>query len=198
MLLECQYCSALVDAIVKASYDDDDGESPPVRSTFAMCPQCHAPLLALQENFGNGWDTPRRVYPDDEFRLGVQVPELLRNSFGEAQKSFKVRAYTASAIMCRKTLEGLCVDKGFKSGTLATRLKDLRDAQVIESRLYEWADQLRLSGNDAAHDLAITIAHEDARDIMEFTQALLEYVYTFEARFVAFRVRRAKVAGRVP
>lgn len=190
MLLECKHCSALVDASVVGDFTANDGDAPPYKFSLARCPQCSSALLAVQEDYGGGWDSPGLVYPPDDFRLGYQVPEQLRTVFDEAARSFKAKAFTASAIMCRKSLEGLCVEKGYNTGNLAVRLKALRDTQIIESRLFEWADQLRLSGNDAAHDLGVTISPEEARDIMEFTQALLEYVYTFQARFEVFKSRR--------
>jgi hypothetical protein len=187
-----------VDAVVKGSFDYNDRENPPGRVTLTMCPQCQSAILAVQEDFGGGLDAPERIYPTDDFRLGYQVPKPLRDAFAEAQLSFKAKAFTAAAIMCRKPLEGLCVDKGLTTGTLAARLKTLRDAKVIESRLYEWAEQLRLSGNDAAHDIGVVFLADDARDVMEFTQALLEYVFTFQSRFESFKVRRANSKAAAP
>jgi hypothetical protein len=94
--------------------------------------------------------------------------------------------------MCRKTVEGLCVAHGITSPNLATSLKMLRDQGIIESRLFEWADALRLSGNEAAHGVALAVPAEDAKDILEFTNALLEYVFTFRDRFAAFQERRKR------
>ncbi len=50
------------------------------------------------------------------------------------------------------------------------------------NRLFEWADALRIAGNEAAHDVKVTTSKEDARDILELTNALLEYVFTFRDR----------------
>ena len=74
--------------------------------------------------------------------------------------------------MCRKTLEGICIEHKIKERNLANSLKKMKDQGIIESRLFEWADTLRISGNEAAHDLDVTVASDDARDIMEFTKAL--------------------------
>jgi hypothetical protein len=74
---------------------------------------------------------------------------------------------------------------------LVSSLKELKDKGVIENRLFEWADALRISGNEAAHDVTVTISPEDARDILEFTNALLEYVFTFRDKFEEFKKRRS-------
>lgn len=94
--------------------------------------------------------------------------------------------------MCRKTLEGVCEDHGVNKGNLQKRLEALRGQGVIEGRLYSWADELRLVGNDAAHDVNVEVDASDARDTVDFTRAVLEYVYTFRDRFENFRKRRTK------
>jgi hypothetical protein len=66
----------------------------------------------------------------------------------------------------------------------------MKETGVIENRLYEWADALRISGNEAAHDVSTNVSREDAKDILEFTHALLEYVFTFQERFEQFKERR--------
>jgi len=83
--------------------------------------------------------------------------------------------------MCRKTLEGICSVHGVKSsGTLAAQLKKLKENGTIESRLFEWAEELRTMGNQVAHGVDVVISPEDARDTLEFTEALIEYVFTTE------------------
>ena len=59
-----------------------------------------------------------------------------------------------------------------------------------KGRLFNWADALRMQGNEAAHDVNVTISAQDARDLVEFAHALLEYVFTFSEKFEAFQARR--------
>jgi hypothetical protein len=92
--------------------------------------------------------------------------------------------------MCRKTLEGICEAHKITSRNLATSLKEMKDQGIIENRLFEWADALRISGNEAAHSVTVSISAQDARDILEFTNALLEYVFTFQDKFEEFKKRR--------
>jgi hypothetical protein len=92
--------------------------------------------------------------------------------------------------MCRKTLEGICSAHGVQERTLKGSIAKLREKGVIERSLFEWADALRDSGNEAAHDVAVTVSGQDVGDLVEFTHALIEYVFTFQERFEAFRQRR--------
>jgi hypothetical protein len=47
-------------------------------------------------------------------------------------------------------------------------------------------------GPVAAHDVSSTVSKEDARDLLDFTRALVEYIFTFTESFRKFQERRAK------
>ncbi len=197
MIVECTTCEARVDAEILSSYDYWDAEQgPPGMYFFLRCHGCKSPFLAVREQTGpDAWDEPVRLYPALDTRVNPALPPGIRNAFSEAIASFRAKAYTAAAIMCRKTLEGVCVAHGVANKSLVAGLRDMKERSIIESRLYDWADALRIAGNEAAHDVAVTVSKEDARDIVEFTNALLEYVFTFRDKFEAFRKRRQKVGA---
>jgi hypothetical protein len=192
MLVECPDCNAFVEMKVIASYDyEEEDVDITGRYSFLKCPRCGRPLLILQTSDSWGWDSPTRIYPPLETGTSLEVPSSIRATYDEARTCFRARAFTATAIMCRKTLEGICEEHKIAARSLALALGEMRDKGIIESRLYEWADTLRITGNEAAHETNATISAEDARDILEFTHALLEYVFTFRDRFERFKKRRA-------
>jgi hypothetical protein len=45
-------------------------------------------------------------------------------------------------------------------------------------------------GNEAAHDTQTELSKNDARDALDFTEALLMYVFVLNGRFEAFSARR--------
>jgi hypothetical protein len=194
MILECKKCQALVNAEYIAGYpyhwaEEDDPSLNGIPGEYQLwkCPSCQKPfLLDTDEFFGSVV-----MYPPEDNRVNPRLPAPLKSAYTEAVSCFKSKAYTATAIMCRKTLEGICVEHGTKGHNLVANLKELKDKGVIESRLFEWADALRISGNEAAHDVTVTTSAEDARDILEFTNALLEYVFTFRDKFEEFKTRRS-------
>jgi hypothetical protein len=193
MIAECNRCGATVNAEVKAAYDSYDEEMHvPERYTFARCPKCSGPFLLYQNQWGETWDEPGRLFPPRDDILGWSIPRPIAAAFSEAAHCHAAKAFTACAIMCRKTLEGVCDDHKAAGKNLQQRLAALRDMGVIEGRLFDWADELRLVGNEAAHDVNVQVGPEDARDTFEFTRALLEYAYTFRHRFEEFKKRRAK------
>lgn len=150
-----------------------------------------APLVIMLEiDFGPGLDETTQIYPPNEMDLSRVIPDALRSAYDEANVCFRAKAYTATAIMCRKILEGICEENKIQVRNLAHSLKELKDKGIIENRLYEWADALRLLGNEAAHGVNTQISHQDAKDILEFTHALLEYVFTFQEKYKQFMGRR--------
>ena len=192
IVADCPYCEAAVAAeVLKTLNTVDPEEGLPYLYAFLKCPKCGFPLVTVQEDYGGGWETATRVFPPQTKGLGYAVPNPISRAFDEARTCFGAKAYTATAIMCRKTAEGLCEEQRAKGRTFAAKLQNLKDEEIIEKRLFEWADELRLSGNEAAHKVEVTITKEDATDLLEFTRALMEYVYTFGKKFDAFKDRRA-------
>ena len=92
--------------------------------------------------------------------------------------------------MCRKTLEGLCDSQEVKSKNLATGLKILKEKGIIDQRLFDWADALRITGNEAAHGVDFSLDREDAQDVLDFVEAILDYVFVYRKRFDDFVERR--------
>jgi len=196
MLVECANCEAIVDGELIADYIDVDEESGMAgKYSFLKCPRCSRPFIMLQvdDSFGfqgGNWDEPKRLYPPIEMGVSQSIPNPLRLAYDEARSCFRVKAYTATAIMCRKTLEGIADENKITARNLAASLKEMKDKGIIENRLYEWADTLRISGNEAAHGVNSQVSHQDAKDILEFTHALLEYVFTFQEKFEQFKKRQ--------
>lgn len=201
---QCPRCEAMVAAQQEGDFrrrletttpQDPDTE----QVALFSCPKCSHAFLASRHGYDDGftdttsWDEWDLIYPAEP-RLGASVPEPMAKGYLEARRCFGAGAPTAAAIMCRRTLETLCKGKGASGRNLAAMLKDLQTKGVIAAQLFEWADELRLVGNDAAHNVEEFVSKEDARDGIEFTRAIIEYVYTFTDAFERFKRRRATKA----
>jgi hypothetical protein len=117
-LVPCEHCDAKVAGIVEGEYGifaDEPGIS--IRYLLLKCPQCGSPILANQDDedarFGRAeegqkWSRAERMYPGVTKRqLAFSVPKPIRKAFDEAVACFDAKAFTASAIMCRKVLEAV-------------------------------------------------------------------------------------------
>src|SRR5690606_16424667 len=128
-----------------------------------------------------------------ETEVDWEIPEIARNSLIEAKICFKAKAYSACAVMCGRAIEGVCKNHDPKTKTLAAGLKKLRDDRVIDSRLYEWGEALRENRNLGAHATTEKVSKDDAKDLLDFSAAICEYVFVLNAKWERFQTRRKKV-----
>jgi hypothetical protein len=100
--------------------------------------------------------------------------------------------------MCRRAIEAVCVEQKTKSKNLAGGLKELRNKQVIDQRLFEWGNALREQGNIGAHATDEAISRENARDVLDFALAICEYVFVLSGKYAEFQARQKKKAATKP
>ena len=92
--------------------------------------------------------------------------------------------------MCGRALEGICRHFKTKSDNLANGLTELRDARVIDGRLFDWSEELRKHRNLGAHASEERISSEDAADLLDFAHAITTYVFDLTAKFKGFLQRK--------
>lgn len=160
---------------------------------FCKCTSCHTFALYGQEDYGDGQDgAPYRLYPIQKRRLTFSVPKLVRESYNEAVKCEAAQAWLACAVMIGRTLEAVAKEFDPQTRSLATALKKMLDAGTISADIFEWASQLRITRNMAAHAQDTTTSREDAQEGMDFAQAILEILYDLNPRFEQMRKRHSK------
>ncbi|MFC4030895.1 DUF4145 domain-containing protein [Streptomyces polygonati] len=196
--LVCPHCEKPTLAEVLSEADGQNELEPPFLAELARCATCRSPFLVLEEDYGYGWDgEPVVVWPQQHRPLSFQIPDSLRLEHEEARRCFSSKAYTATAVMVRRTLEGVCINQGManangKPQPLFRMLEQLKNDGKIDGRLFEWAQELRVLGNQGAHFTGTAVTREDAADGLALAEALLDYLYVLSAQFEAFRNRRSK------
>ncbi|MGJ5805994.1 DUF4145 domain-containing protein [Streptomyces europaeiscabiei] len=164
-----------------------------LRVRLIECPDCGQAIVISQTEDADGWSTANQVFPYVRDPLSSSVPVSLRREYEEAVTCYKAKAYTATAVMVRRTLEGVCSDQGVagdRRQTLVRSLELLKERNLIDPRLFEWAQALRVLGNEGAHFTGRPVAKDDARDALDLAQALLEYLYVLSVKFSEFISRR--------
>ncbi|MFG2319860.1 DUF4145 domain-containing protein [Streptomyces tendae] len=148
--------------------------------------------------FDDDDDLLRSVWPEDNAGImNDAIPKSLVREMREAYTCFKAKAYTATLVMVRRTLEGMCTDQGATSKkALFQKLQELQNLGKIEGRLVDWAQALRAIGNQGAHFSPTAAKREDAEDALALAEALLDYVYVFTARYKEFEQRRAAESAK--
>jgi hypothetical protein len=162
----------------------------------ALCPRCESPFLMRQSLYGIPAEfevvtESVQLYPQSgRLPLGDLVPSVAR-AYEQAERSFVTGLYEPAALMCRRCLEAVCKTLGATGRTLDARLDRLASDGHIDERLRVWAHSVRVVGNEAAHDVEVEMSKDDARDVLDFTEALLLYVFSLKRRHEAFIARRS-------
>lgn len=202
----CPSCNVHVEARVLASHPyetavlREDLFDPTERQytenlyTFAACIRCDQPLLVCEaRSVIDGVAIPQndalQVFPPDT-TMPEAVPTAVARPYREARQAYRVNLYNSSAAMCRKTLEAVCAHYGESKGVLSDRLDRLLERGVIDSAMFEWTQELRLSGNKGAHADPEDVVQTEAKDLLEFARAVLLYAFELPERLQRARQRR--------
>jgi Domain of unknown function (DUF4145) len=211
-VLSCPSCNFAVTTIEIAKYETT---AQPIPNQFIIdeseistqyyeyilrsCAKCGSPFLLKNEcinhfEAGNYIQSQEMLYPlrySDAITLG-KIPESITKIYAQAKECFRNSLFEPSVIMTRKCLEAICKDLGASGKSLAEKIDNLKTTKMVNEKLVLWATELRLIGNDAAHDLDIVISKQDAEDSLAFLNAMLLYIYTLEQKFNDFLSRRGK------
>ncbi|WP_406443057.1 DUF4145 domain-containing protein [Streptomyces sp. NBC_01613] len=193
---ECPICQQKVTATVEVHNDfAPDNEFEFWRYFIARCRLCYQALLLEQPQNSKQFERELAcVWPAPPRALAETVPEVLRREHFEARTCFKSKAYTATVVMVRRTLEGVCAQHGINKKPLHKAFEEMKAVGLIEGRLLEWAQELRVLGNEGAHFTGKPVTRQDASDAVALAEALLDYLYVFNEQFLQFKDRRKKVA----
>jgi hypothetical protein len=88
--------------------------------------------------------------------------------------------------MTGRALEAMCHHFNTKGQTLAGGLRELLDREIIDKRLHQWGDELRLNRNLAAHATGKRFHAPDADALLTFALAICNYVFVLNEEFARF------------
>jgi hypothetical protein len=137
--------------------------------------------------------TIQAIYPETpKCDAPEYVPKNISQFYKEGFESLRRQNYNAAGMMFRKVLDIATKDIGGTKTNLFHRIEELADKHIITPDMKEWAHEIREIGNDAAHDSG-SLPHGEAEDLKNFTELLLQYIYTLPE---TLRLRRE--AGSTP
>lgn len=150
---------------------------------FYQCKTCGNVVTA----FANGWEQdilgyfPSIESVDDS--LPLRAKEYLKQSIESKH------APAGSIMLAASSVDAMLKVKGFKDGTLNSRIQKAAEDGLLTDDLAEWAHEVRLDANDQRHDdeeVALPTS-EDAQRCIDFASALGEYLFVLPEK-----VRRGK------
>ena len=160
------------------------------------------------------WSDVVRLYPKPAKTFSsCRIPHVVTDSLVQGDRSLQAGAHTAACVMFGRALEAVCRNllqpsppakvrvRGSqrrispepsapaKKIMLAQGIRELKDKNLIDQRLYDWSQQLKAFRDIAAHPDDISISRQDAEDLQTFVYAIVEYIYDLTDRYEDFKKR---------
>jgi len=130
------------------------------------------------------WSLRIEKYPD-------YWPEAVGRYWLQARRSIADRNWDAAAVMARSALQVALREHSAQGKNLKEEIDDLSSKGVFPPTMKDWAYTVRELGNDSAHPNPNQSQTDprDAKDIVEFLDYFLEYLYTLPKRIKDYRER---------
>ncbi len=118
----------------------------------------------------------------------TNLPVTIERAYRAALKVQNIEP-NACAVLVGRTLEAACNHENANGKVLADKLNYLAESGRIPPTLAQMARQLKQLRNLGAHDAEDEITEEDVPIILDFLEAILEYLYVAPAKIAAVQAR---------
>jgi hypothetical protein len=122
-----------------------------------------------------------RSFPSLE-KVAEELPSMAAKFFQQAIES--KHAPDGALMLAASAIDSMLKDKGFKEGSLYSRINSAKVAGLLTAEMEAWAHEIRLSANEPRHadDEFEGATKDDAEQSIAFAKALGEYLYVLPAR----------------
>lgn len=200
IVIDCPDCGAVIKTEEKGQIIRTNPYEPTEGDGYFLfeCLSCHGILLGYTtwgiDHVLNEveWKTrAERLYPTPfGTELSPEIPASARRDITDAQKCFSHGIYSATAVLCGRALERLIKEKSGRD-MLAKGLLALKNKNIIDERLFNWAEALRKERNIGAHASDEDTTKENAQDVIDFTIAIFDYVYVLSEKYEKYVARKS-------
>ena len=152
------------------------------------CMTCHKPTFSEYHLDAIAFEVRSKIlYPSIQTNL-TNLPADIDGAYTAAIKVKNIEP-NACAVLVGRTLEAACNHEQAQGRTLAQKLNYLAQNGRIPNTLAEMARQLKELRNLGAHDAEDEVTEQDVPIILDFLEAILEYLYVAPAKIEAVRTR---------
>lgn len=132
------------------------------------------------------WPTQTKTFPE-------HWPKDVGRYWLQARRSLEGDNWDAAAVMARSGLQLLLRRDNADGQTLLKEIDDLASKGRIPPVVREWAHELRVLGNEAAHPTpgSLGVAGQDARRVVKFLRVLLELLVDLPHEIAQYRSEKS-------
>lgn len=213
-VMQCNHCGnkTLMNLVAEHEFNDQEhifdhswSSDQPVLSVYwfyhwklYFCPVCqNVTLIRLSgdsedvEYDGQPIIRETTLYPSNSIE-NKHIPEPVSAAFEAALKVRNLEG-AVCVLALRRALEKLCKHEGAEGRDLFTKLKDLQNKGKLPPIMDEIAFILRVEGNQAAHADDVEFDKDTVNQLIDFTQTILDYMYTLPNKIKAAQKRIAQI-----
>lgn len=102
-------------------------------------------------------------------------------------------------MICASAVDAMLKARGYKDGTLYSRIQAAERDGIITAHMAEWAHDIRLDANDERHadEDASELQFSDAGRCLDFAESIADLLFVLPARVKRGRIK-SKTAIPVP
>ncbi|WP_439469206.1 DUF4145 domain-containing protein [Blastomonas fulva] len=184
---DCPYCKARRVAFTAQIAWNIDGSE---RRALFLCGSCFEGIILdyagggdIVKNGGNidisGFVVFRQWPEAVVGHAPPDTPPIVANYFEQATASLNSAHFDAAGLMFRKSLETATkiLDENLSKLSLYKRIDALVESNSLTKDMGDWAHEVRLGGNEAAHDDE-PYTLEQAEELRGFIESFLRYAFT--------------------
>lgn len=146
----------------------------------------HSPKTVSANIEGRGYAVTG-MWPERRSALAPPfTPKSVESRFLDGEFNFASGRWNAAVGLYRATLDLATKALDAKGDTFFERLKWLAEQHRVTPDIKDWADHVRVDGNEALHD-PDEFSKEDAEPLRHFTEMFLRYVFEMPGRVAEFR-----------
>ena len=161
------------------------------RLLFVRCQRCKQGSVVVEslEVSAGRW-TVTNHWPHGEIVVPTHLPAKIEALFVEAASCMHAGAPRGAATMTRTTIDAAIQDCGATGPDTKQRIASM--AGRLPQQLIDMAHELRLGGNDAAHEFKHNWSVEDAQELLDFLRQLLHHLYEVPRQLKAVQRKTAR------
>ena len=139
-------------------------------------------------------------WPLGKAKASDNWPPEVQRYWTQAHETLAIKNWDAAAAMARSAVQAAMRDRGAVGKDLYIEIEDLAGKGDLPPLMKEWSHEVRKLGNDSVHPRTgvLPTTQEDARDIVQFLDLLLLYLYDYPKRISDYRLRRQSKQSKKP
>lgn len=154
-------------------------------------------LWSADENYGSNRFHDYRVqpWPLKTNSAPEHWPPTIQRYWLQAQRSLEAGNWDAASVMARSALQAALRDHTASGPNLKTEINNLSEKGILPPLMKEWSNEIKDLGNSSAHPQPEQepTNENDAKDIVEFLDFLLVYLYNLPKQIKDYRDRKNPV-----